>query len=98
MEYLMILIQIKVICYQKMKAKTIFGLRQASYTPLWQSGASPTEKGWKVLDNMWSTNAAKRPNVSHQPLVNNNGNGAERGFEWEHYNFEDPLNPESDHF
>ena len=32
MEYLMILIQIKVIYYRKMKAKTIFGLRQASYT------------------------------------------------------------------
>ena len=32
MGYLMFLIQIKVIYYQKMKAKTIFGLRQASYT------------------------------------------------------------------
>ena len=32
MGYLMILIQIKVIYYQKMKAKTVFGLRQASYT------------------------------------------------------------------
>ena len=31
-EYLTILIQIKVIYYQKMKAKTIFGLRQASYS------------------------------------------------------------------
>ena len=29
-------------------------------------------------------------------LVNNNGNGAERGFEWEHYSFEDPHSPESD--
>ena len=32
MGYLKILIQIKVIYYQKMKAKTIFGLRHASYT------------------------------------------------------------------
>ena len=32
MGYLMLLIQIKVIYYQNMKAKTIFGLRQASYT------------------------------------------------------------------
>ena len=32
MGYLMLLIQIRVIYYQKMKAKTIFGLKQASYT------------------------------------------------------------------
>ena len=42
------------------------------------------------------TNATKRQNAPHQPLVNNNGNGAERGFEWQHYSFEDPYNPESD--
>ena len=36
------------------------------------------------------TNATMRPNAP----VNNNGNGAERGFEWEHYRFEDPHNPE----
>ena len=48
-EYLTILIQIMVIYYQKMKAKTIFGLRQASYSWLWQSEAPPPRKGLKSI-------------------------------------------------
>ena len=44
------------------------------------------------------TNATKRPNAPHQPPVNKNGNGFERGFEWEHYSFEDPYNPEATKF
>ena len=51
----------------------------------------PPEKGQKSI----RPNATKRPYAPHQPLVNNNGNGAERGFEWEHYSFEDPHNHES---
>ena len=56
----------------------------------------PQKRAEKYYTTNGPTNATKRPNATHQPLVNNNGNGAERGFEWEHYSFEDPYNSESD--
>ena len=53
-------------------------------------------KGLKSIRQHVVIQMRQRPNASHQPLVNNNGNGAERGFELEDYNSEDPNNPESD--
>ena len=92
MGYLMILIQIKVILNQNIKTKTIL-VSDRPVTRDYDNQAPSPRKGLKLIRQQ----EVQQPNASHQPLVNkNNGNGAERGFEWEHYNFEDPHNPESD--